>query len=196
MYGNTRSAGTTAAMLIVLMAAAGAARAADAGRTPWIEGVVLGVLLHDRGPTSDEHERGVDPNIELRLRRPHWSAWRAIGSPSLHVGLTPNFRGDTSALYGGIGYDLDMGRRLFAAGALGLAVHDGPLHAADAVRCEEDSDCGFGSRVLWRFALELGVRISDDRAVTLFYDHMSHYGTLADENEGVDHTGIRYHLRY
>ena len=181
----------TALMVLALDAVA-----ADAQGEPWIEGFAFGIVAHDRGPTSDEYESGVDPNIEVRLRGPRWPAWRAIGAPSLHAGLTPNFSGDTSALYGGITYDWNMGLRGFLSGGAGVAVHDGPLHAADRTRCEQDSDCGFGSRGLWRVALELGIRISGDQAITLFYDHMSHYGTLADENEGIDHTGIRYHWRY
>lgn len=188
----TRSSTVATTMMIVLSVCA----QTDAQSAPLIEGLAFGIVAHDRGPTSDENESGVDPNIELRLRRPDWALWQAIGAPAPHVGFTPNFNGDTSALYGGMTYDWDVSARWFVSGSFGIALHNGPLHVADRVGCEQESNCGFGSRVLWRLALEFGFRLSNDQAITLFYDHMSHQGTLADENEGIDHTGIRYQLRY
>jgi hypothetical protein len=165
------------------------------------------LALHDRGPTSDRHERGVDPNLELQFNPPDWRAWRWIGSPFLKVGATPNFNGDTSALYAGIGYEFslsnkyvdlltyDSTKRLFIAGGLSAALHNGPLHK-NKIACEERSDCGFGYRVLPRLNVELGTRLWGNHGLSLFYDHMSHKGVLPGENEGLDHVGIRYHYRF
>lgn len=163
---------------------------------PRPEIVAAGILVHDRGPTSDHNEGGVDPNIELQFKPLQGSLWRAIGSPRPHVGFTPNFTGDTSALYGGATYEFGISSRLFATGGLGLALHNGPLHNDDRIACEVNSDCGFGSRVLFHYALELGMRIDQKRALTLYYDHMSHQGLIGGENEGIDHIGLRYQFRY
>lgn len=184
------------ALLFALLAAAQAARAGEYPAGSRLDSLSVGVLLHDRGPTSDRNEDGIDPNLELQFRPPGWAGWRAIGAPRPHLGLTPNLDGDTSALYAGVTYAFDPDPRLFAELALGLAVHDGPLHAENRLACEQDSDCGFGSRVILRYGLELGLRLDRGRAVTLFYDHMSHQELLDDENEGIDHVGLRYRIRY
>lgn len=173
-----------------------AAAPSSAGNGLQLDSVTAGVLIHDRGPTSDNNEHGTDPNLELQFQTPDGGFWQAIGAPRLHLGLTPNLNGDTSALYGGITYGQDLGQWLFGDLALGLALHNGPLHAEDPVACEQDSDCGFGSRVILRYALELGLRLDSDRAVTLYYAHMSHQELFDDENEGIDHVGLRYRMRY
>jgi hypothetical protein len=43
-----------------------------------------------------------------------------------------------------------------------------------------------------RLGLELGYRLNEKSAVSLFYDHMSHYWIIDDENEGLEHAGLRY----
>lgn len=183
-------------LLLALLAAALPSHAGDPDAAGRIDVLSAGILIHDRGPTSDRHENGIDPNIELQFHPPDWGWWRALGAPRPHLGLTPNLSGDTSALYAGVTYAFDPHPRLFAELALGLAAHDGPLHAQDRLACEQDSDCGFGSRVILRYGLELGLRLERGHAVTLIYDHMSHQELLDTENEGIDHIGLRYRLRY
>ena len=75
----------------------GLAHTGDTPAEPLARKTVFGVLLHDRGPFSDDHESGVDPNWELQFNPPNWSAWRWLGSPTPMLGVTPNFTGDTSA---------------------------------------------------------------------------------------------------
>jgi hypothetical protein len=123
------------------------------------------------------------------------------------VGLTPNFNGDTSVFYTGLNYELSLSNRwtdpltanltkhLFIAGSVSVALHNGSLHK-NKVGCEEDSDCGFGYRALPRLGLELGGYFTARQGVSIFIDHMSHKGILSGENEGIDHVGIRYHLRF
>ncbi len=158
--------------------------------------LAVGLIAHDRGPFSDRHEDGIDLNLELQLSPPGLDLWRDIGGPRPHAGLTLNSQGDTNAAYAGLTYDLLSLGKLTLQGAVGLAVHDGPLHKADRERCRLESDCGFGSRVLFRGALELALEVAADRAVSLFFDHMSQYEILADENEGIDNVGLRYTLRF
>jgi hypothetical protein len=174
---------------------------------PLLQKVIFGIFLHDRGPTSDRHESGVDPNLEIQLNPPAWKYWRWIGSPAPMAGLTPNFNGDTSVFYAGLNYEFSLSnhltdeltfnltKNLFVAGGLSAALHTGPLHKND-VLCDKKSDCGFGYRVLPRLNVELGTRLWGNHGLALFYDHMSHKGVLPGENEGLDHVGIRFHYRF
>lgn len=168
---------------------------------------VFGIFLHDRGPTSDRHESGVDPNWELQFNPPDLKLWRWMGAPYPTVGITPNFNGGTSVFYAGITYELSLSnkftnaithnitRNLFVAGGVSAAFHNGPLHKSSA-GCDQRSDCGFGYRVLPRLNIELGTKFFENHGVSLFYDHMSHKGVLPGENEGIDHIGLRYHYRF
>jgi hypothetical protein len=183
------------------------ASAADADAEPLVRKTIFGLLLHDRGPASDRHENGIDPNWELQLKAPQWKLWRWIGAPYPTLGITPNFNGDTSVSYVGITYELELSNRLtdpwtldvtkklFVAGGINAAIHNGPLHK-NAEGCDKRSDCGFGYRVLPRLSIEIGARFRANHGASLFYDHMSHKGVLGGENEGIDHLGIRYHYSF
>ncbi len=165
---------------------------------------VLGLFMHDRGPFSDRHESGTDPGLELQFGRPAAKYWRWLFNPYPIIGLIPNFNGNTSVFYAGLSYEYSLSdlfgekrsstvlRNLFIAGGVSLALHDGPLHKEES-GCREDSDCGFGYRVLPRLAVELGYRFGGNQGISLFYDHMSHKGILGGENEGIEHLGLRYH---
>lgn len=194
-------------LFVFILATPRAASALESEHNPVLYKTVLGLFLHDRGPTSDRHESGVDPNWELQFNPPDWKVWHWIGLPYPMVGITPNFKGDTSVLYAGITYEFGLSNKLtdalthnftkslFVAGGLSAALHNGPLHK-NPVGCEERSDCGFGYRVLPRLNIELGANFRDNHAMSLFYDHMSHKGFLPGENEGIDHIGIRYHYKF
>jgi hypothetical protein len=183
------------------------ARATEAPPEPWVRKTIFGLLLHDRGPLSDRHESGVDPNWELQFNPPKWRAWRWLGSPDPMIGMTPNFNGDTSAFYAGLNYELSLSNRwtdeltgnltkhLFIGASLSVALHNGPLHK-DETGCDERSDCGFGYRALPRVGFEVGGYFAGKHGISIFYDHMSHKGSLGGENEGIDHIGIRYHLLF
>ena len=190
---------------LLLYGSVGMAASSDFSKDAWVHKTIFGLLLHDRGPFSDCHESGVDPNVELQFKPPEWPAWRWIGLPNPMLGVTPNFNGDTSAFYAGLNYELSLSNRwtddlagnltrnLFIGASLSVALHNGPLHK-DPIGCEERSDCGFGYRALPRLGFELGGYFAGKHAVSIFYDHMSHKGVLPGENEGVDHIGIRYHV--
>ncbi|HEY0663037.1 MAG TPA: acyloxyacyl hydrolase [Thiobacillaceae bacterium] len=173
-------------LALALAAPAGAEAPGDDGRRI----LAVGLLAHDRGPASDETEDGgVDLSLEVLF-----APLDLPGSPRPHLGATLNFDGETSAAYAGLTARAFERSRWFADLFLGAAVHDGPLHK-DPLACDVDSDCGFGVRVLPRFGLEAGYRIGPDAALTVYLDHMSHKWLIGGENEGLDHTGVRY-LRY
>lgn len=152
--------------------------------------LAAGVFAHDRGPFSDHNEGGVDLNLELQF-----APLTFPGSPRPHLGATANFDGDTSAAYAGLSFRLRETSQWFVDAALGAAVHDGPLHK-DPVRCAQFSDCGFGTRYLPRFGLEIGYQIGPAASLSLLYDHMSHKWIVGGENEGLDHIGLRYSRPY
>jgi lipid A 3-O-deacylase len=179
------------AVLIVLQAVP-PAQAEDASPGPRF---VAGVMAHDRGPSSDNHENGIDLNGEVQFAPLDGAIGRAIGSPRPHLGVTPSLNGNTSALYGGLTYEFLPLPKWFVDGFFGLALHDGPLHK-DPIPCAQRSDCGFGSRILPRLGLETGINLTRHDAVSLFYDHMSHGGLLNSENEGIDHVGVRYRYSF
>lgn len=151
-----------------------------------------GLMVHDRGMMADRHESGYDLNIEYQFAVPQWEGWRWIGSPRPHVGATVSLNGETSIAYTGLTYEFDLGGPFFVDALGGLAVHNGMMHQPDANRCSQESDCGFGSRVLMHGGLEIGARITDDASVSLLWDHVSHGKLFASENEGIDHVGLRY----
>jgi lipid A 3-O-deacylase len=148
--------------------------------------LAIGVLAHDRGPASDHHEDGVDLNLEWRF-----APLDFLGSPRPHLGATLNFQGDTSVVYAGLNFRLRESPRWFVDAFLGAAVHDGPLHK-DPAGCEQFSDCGFGTRFLPHFGLEIGYRVGSGASLSLFFDHLSHKWLVGGENEGLDHVGVRY----
>jgi hypothetical protein len=194
-------------MAVFLYGWSGTAYPSDGPKDRWVHKTIFGLLLHDRGPFSDLHESGVDPNWELQFNAPVWRIWRWLGSPSPMIGTTPNFHGHTSVVYGGLNYEFSLSNRwlddisgnltkgLFVGASLGVALHDGPLHKNTA-GCRERSDCGFGYRALPRLGFEVGSYFAGKHGLSIFYDHMSHKGVLPGENEGIDHIGIRYHLLF
>jgi lipid A 3-O-deacylase len=182
------------------------ANATDHPQHPFIYKGIIGVVAHDRGPLSDGFEHGTDPNFEIQFMPPNWSWWSMIGSPYPTVGMTPNFNGETSAAYASLTYEASLANDrvapyvwgvnndMFLTGGIGATIHNGPLHK-DTVNCQEDSDCGFGHRVIAHLSLETGYKLSANDGIGLFIDHMSHRWVLPGENEGVDHIGLRYYFR-
>jgi lipid A 3-O-deacylase len=171
---------------------------------PWVRKLAFGILGHDVGFISDHKQRGgVDPNWELQFNPPEWRWWHWVGSPSPMAGATPNFNEKTSAFYLGLAWEIslsnrlldkltnDFTKRLWLSPGVSAAAHTGPLHKNDE-ECRATSDCGFGYRVIPRVQLELGVSFWENHAISLFIDHMSHKGLGHAQNQGLDHTGIRY----
>lgn len=190
-HGGPGRTGLVDAVLLACLLAFLPAVPARAQDLPADARLAIGVLAHDRGPSSDYNESGIDPNVEIQFAPIERGIGRAMGAPRPHLGASINFDGETSALYGGFTFELLSHRRLFIDGFLGLALHNGPLHK-DELRCQAESDCGFGYRMIPRLGLEAGIRLSGHDAVSVFYDHMSHGELFNSENEGIDHVGFRY----
>ena len=154
-------------------------------RQSWLHEVRLGLLDHDTDNlwSGSSREDGLDLNAEL-VFAPSLALWQGQIRPNL--GLSINDHGNTSKLYGGgvwqylwqNGFILDLG--------VGLAVHDGEVEDLQAIDRKQ-----LGSRVLVRFAVEIGYSLSAHNRLSLLFDHISN-GYIADPNEGLDTVGIRY----
>jgi len=161
------------------------------------EGSVLGVselrfgaLAHNRGPISDEVEHGMQVNVEARFRSPDFL--RIAASPRPTLGISANTTGDTSFLYGGLTWGGFVWNRFFLEAFVGAAVHDGELDSSDPGPHDRTQ---FGSRVLFRGAVEAGYRFLDNHSLSIMLDHYSNFG-LASPNQGSEDFGLRYGYKF
>ncbi len=148
-----------------------------------ISEVRFGVLAHDVPIiAADNIEGGVDLNAEI-LFRPlgifpeNWN-FRP------HIGVQVNTDDDTSQAYLGLTTTHYLTDTVWGAFSGGGAIHNG-----ETFDFGEDRKA-FGSQVLFRLALELGVDVTDHLSVSLYYDHESN-AFLARENPGIDNVGAR-----
>jgi len=142
----------------------------------------VGILQHDLDGYGGS-EDGVDLTLELRGAPLQGAFWRRILSPRPHIGVNLNDSGATSSLYVGLSWMADFASIAYVSADFGGAVHDGKLETSDPDRAE------LGSRVLFREALELGLRPADRWRVGIRIDHMSN-AELADKNEGLTNIGF------
>jgi len=155
----------------------------------WLSEVKAGVLVHDVGVFGRSEE---DTNAIINgeaLFNLEGRFWDMIWSPRPNLGFAVNTGGDTSQAYTGLTWDFDLIGNGFGRWSMGAAVHDG------ALTTNKLGDKELGSRVLFRFALEFGVRLTEHHNVSIILDHISN-GDLKDENEGLDNFGIRYGYRF
>lgn len=163
-------------------------RAAD-GR-PLVTELRGGLLAHNVGPIVSKREDGVDLNAEV-LFRPI-PGTRFLLSPAPTLGASVNTVGDTSMAYAGLTWTFRIVGPVVFGGFLGGAVHDGEIDDTP----DNDGQRDLGCRVLFREALELGVRLTRRLRVAAVVDHVSHGGLCNDENEGLDNSGIRLHYLF
>lgn len=142
----------------------------------------LGVAHHDLNGYGGS-EAGEDFVIELRSRPLSGAVWEQLFSPRLHVGANVNTGGRTSSLYAGLTWVVNLNARAYASIDLGGAVHDGKLKSDDPERAE------LGSRLLFREAVEVGVRFGRRWRLGIRLDHISN-ANLASENDGITDIGL------
>ena len=149
----------------------------------------LGVVDHDAGVFGRTKESGVDITAELRFKPLRGGFWDALGSPRLHVGANISTAGDTNQFYSGLTWSWYFWGPLFASFDFGASIHDGSLSSSKSDEKE------LGSRILFREALELGVRLTHRHSLAIRLDHSSN-ANLADNNEGIDTIGLVYGYRF
>ncbi|MEM7252570.1 MAG: acyloxyacyl hydrolase [Pseudomonadota bacterium] len=169
----------------------------DTYNNPLLRSAIVGVLLHDQGPFSDKLESGsLDLNLEVQFHRPRLKWWPWIGAPYPHLGTNLNSGGDTSQLYGGLTWEYQALRRLAGTFSAGMSLHNGDIEQEDDELCDDDGDCGFGTRLIFRFSAGIRFEASKRIGIEAFYDHISHAKILDAENEGIDSVGLRVHYRF
>ena len=150
--------------------------------------VKFGVLAHDlRIVAADPVEDGVDVNGEILFVSPGFL--EPVFSPRPHLGVQINTRGDTSQVYAGVTWTIDLTDRLW----LGLS-GGGTLHNGETLDQEADRKA-LGSRALFRLAAELGVNVTDNLSLSVYFDHESN-AFLAPLNPGIDNVGMRAGWRF
>jgi len=152
-------------------------------------GISAGVLAHDVDNlwSGARRESGVDLNVEIMLNRPRLALPAGVVRPNL--GVTVNDRGDTSKLYAGLIWEVDMSSGIFMNFGVGAALHDGELEAG------RNDRKGLGSRLLFRIPIEIGYALSRRHRLSVAFAHVSN-AYLADPNEGLDVLGVRYGYRF
>lgn len=158
-----------------------------------IQKLRIGVFAHNQGLIASRVEHGIDVNAEAVMSSLDF-LWEA--EPTF--GFMVNGIGNTSYLYSGVSWEIDVFEDqarsgLFVIPFLGLSVHNGK-------REPESKRRGLGCRLLFREAIEIGWRFSEDASnawsLSILTDHLSHGGFCEDRNQGLDNTGIRFHWYY
>jgi len=167
---------------------------AEAGR--FVDEVRVGALAHGGGGWSPDKGQGVAINFEALFASPDFL--RMIGSPRPHIGASIALdSGGVSQVYAGFEWKAHLARRVFVAGSLGGAIHDGETDAFDpAVDLARLNNTLFlGCRALFRLGADLGYDLNDRISASLHWEHISNAG-LCDNNEGLDNVGIRLGLSF
>lgn len=144
----------------------------------------LGAFVHD--PVSPE-KGSADANGEFLVdvfRRDRGTFWGAL-TPRVHVGVTGNFAGKTSQVYGGFTWTFDLTQRVFIEAGLGGAAHNGKTALLPPVGFNA-MGCG------WAFHEQgtLGYRLTEAWSVMLTVEHTSNGGACR-QNRGLTNVGMR-----
>jgi len=144
--------------------------------------------MHAPDPFTNRYEGGINLNPEVVFTSPDFLD--IIYAPRPHLGATLNSAGDTSSLYGGLGWDARWENGTFIEGFWGLAVHNGSLREGNTTSIE------FGSPVVFRLGEEGGWRWADTHGISFIWEHMSHADKYSSKNQGIDSLGLRYSYTY
>ena len=140
--------------------------------------IKAGFLAHSTGPVSSGTESGIDLNVEVLFKDRFLKAYPSIGADI-------NLNGDTSFLYTGLSWEGKFYNFLHLGAFFGFAVHNGDLEN------NNNDSREYGTRVLFREALDIGIYIRDDLALNFMYDHYSNAGLTNKKNQGNDNIGLR-----
>lgn len=145
----------------------------------------LGGFAHD--PFSPESGSG-DVNIEIlsgRFFESQDPILKFILPSHAHLGTTLNTGGDTSHVYAGLTWQLDVTPALFFESTFGGAIHDG-----DTGRAPVAGRNALGCSPLFRESASLGYRVTSNWTVMGTVEHLSNAG-LCRQNRGLTNFGAR-----
>lgn len=166
---------------------------------------------------ADENSLGI--NAEIIFEEPEFLKWALTPQP--YINGTLNLGGKTSFAGGGLLWRQNLGKKFYADFAFGGVIHsgtkdvkfpgpfpsDGANSPADELEAfaqdsreffrQLDTEIEFGSRLLFREQVTLGMRVNDDWAAEIFYEHLSNAGLSENgKNDGVDNLGIKVARRF
>ena len=149
-------------------------------------------------PTAEE---GADVSLEAVFGSPDF--FKYILSPRPYVGASVNTSGGTDFWsFGLIWQQSFIDDRFFIEGDFGLARHNGEIDLPPVTDPDyEDirqNDILFGSRMLFRGGVGLGVKLTPHWRVQAFYEHLSNGRIFGDtdRNQGLDNFGVRIGYRF
>ena len=148
---------------------------------PTIDEWRVGLMAHD---VEDNDEKGADLNAELILNLDIESESLLIPRPV--VGVSLNSDGDTSQIYGGGAWNIEIGEDFFSEIMLGVVAHNGETSMTD-----RPDDRELGCSVMFREALSLGYRMDESKSIMATVSHISNAG-LCDQNSGLTNAGLRF----
>ena len=152
---------------------------------PTIEEWRIGLMDHD---IEDNDEKGFDLNAELIINLDIESESLFIPRPL--VGISLNSDGDTSQIYGGAAWNLELSEDFFSEIMLGVVAHNGETNATSRL-----DDRELGCSVMFREALSLGYRMDESKSIMATVSHISNAG-LCNQNSGLTNAGLRFSFRY
>ncbi len=188
-------------LLLVAASVTGPARAQDS----IISDLRLGVLAHDIPILGEQHEHGADLNGEILFASPVPAdalgdidpEYRWLLRPQPHVGIEVNTVGDTSQVYLGLTWtvNLDNGGVLWPDHAVFLGIGFGPALNNGEIRGRSNDHLSLGGHILFHPSLEVGYRVTPRVAVSVYLDHSSN-GGFDRYNDGNNDVGLRVGLAF
>ena len=118
---------------------------------------------------------------------------RELLSPRLHFGgiYDPNRYG-VSSFYAGLTWRHRLRGKYFVETSFGGAVHDGKLRKVRISGIQS----GFGSRLLFRESIALGIEISENKTLLLQLSHQSHAGLGGRNNDGQTDINLKFGMKF
>ena len=156
-------------------------------QSSWLYEIRGGVLAHDVPIVAAGHfENGVSLNAEMAFT-PSLALFGGNIRPVLGGTFTTNQ--GTSWAYLDARWEWAIDRFFFGIG-VGPSVHTG-----DELYYSSPGQKGLGSRVLFHIPLELGIQVTPNNRIALYYEHASN-GFTAYPNPGMDNIGVRLAHRF
>lgn len=158
--------------------------------------VGIGEFAEDIINIGIEIDNGVENSAalsgEIIFEEPELLRWAL--SPQPYINASLNLDGDTSFGGAGLLWRQSLGEHFYGDFAFGLVAHTGTTEIdlrelpQDTFLHEwifrRDNEREFGSRLLFRERLTLGLRLSENVSAEAYFEHISNGGVLGRDNKG------------
>ena len=178
-----------AALAILAAALVAVVPASHARAERLVQELKFGVLAHDVPDLWAGFQVETDaPDINIEAI---FARYVPLLGGRIHpaIGASINTGGGTSHAYIDARWQFETQSGLFVALGIGAAIHDGETGPKSA------NMKALGSRVLFHFPFEVGLRLDPARSLSVYFEHISN-GYTQDFNEGLDRIGVRYGHRF